>query len=85
MDLHGYLAVYPTLNGLQINPCTPHGFGDFKITREYRNAVYHITVKNPSDVCKGVAKMVVDGTEVAGNVIPYDAGKTEVNVEVTMG
>jgi len=29
--------------------------------------------------------MVVDGAEVADNVIPYDASKKEVNVIVTMG
>ncbi len=85
-DISQYiLGVYPTLNGLQINPCTPHGFGGFKVTREYRGAVYHITVNNPSDVCKGVAKMVVDGKEVAGNVIPYDASKKDVSVEITLG
>ena len=85
-DISQYiLGVYPTLTGLQINPCTPHGFGDFKITREYRGAVYHIQVKNPSDVCKGVVKMIVDGIEVTGNIIPYDASKKDVNVEITLG
>ncbi len=85
-DISQYiLGVYPTLNGLQINPCTPHGFGDFEITREYRGTVYKIAVKNPSDVCKGVVRMSVDGTEVSGNVIPYDPSKKNVSVEVTMG
>ncbi len=85
-DISQYiLGVYPTLNGLQINPCTPHGFGDFRITREYRNAVYHITVKNPDDVCKGVKKMTVDGTEISGNVIPYDSSSKDVDVEIIMG
>lgn len=85
-DISQYiLGVYPTLNGLQINPCTPHGFGDFRITREYRNVVYHITVKNPDDVCKGVKKMTVDGTEISGNVIPYDSSSKDVNVEIIMG
>jgi len=32
-----------------------------------------------------VAKMVVDGKEVAGNVIPYDASKKDVSVEITLG
>ncbi len=85
-DISQYiLGVYPTLNGLQINPCTPHGFGDFNIRREYRGTVYDIKVSNPSDVCKGVAKMVVDGAEVSGNVIPYDSSKKNVSVEITMG
>ncbi len=85
-DISQYiLGVYPTLKGLQINPCIPHGFGDFTVTREYRNAVYHITVKNPSDVCKGVLKMTVDGNDISGNVIPYDPSKKDVNIEIVMG
>ncbi len=85
-DISQYiLGVYPTLSGLQINPCTPHGFGDFRITREYRDSVYHIEVKNPDDVCKGVKKMTVDGQEVSGNVIPYDPAKKDVSVEIVMG
>ena len=79
------LGVYPTHKGLSVDPCVPHGFGDFKITRKFRGASYNITVKNPSDVEKGVKSMIVDGTKVDGCVIPYDASKKEVNVEVIMG
>ena len=46
---------------------------------------YHITVKNPENVQKGVASMTVDGKAVEGHIIPYEAGKTDVNVEVVMG
>ncbi len=79
------LGVYPTHQGLQINPCVPKGFGDFKLTREYRGAVYHIQVLNPNNVEKGVASMTVDGSAVEGNIIPYDKNKKEINVVVTMG
>ncbi|MCR5106896.1 MAG: glycosyl transferase [Lachnospiraceae bacterium] len=79
------LGVYPTHNGLSINPCTPKGFGDFEITREYRDARYNICVKNPDDVEKGVKKLIVDGKEVDGCVIPYEKDKKEYNVEVIMG
>ena len=79
------LGVYPTHSGLQINPCVPKGFGDFKLTREYRGAVYHIQVLNPQDVEKGVISMTVDGTAVEGNIIPCPKDQKEVNVVVTMG
>ena len=79
------LGVYPTHSGLQINPCVPKGFGDFKLTREYRGAVYHIQVLNPQGVEKGVVSMTVDGAAVDGNIISYDKDKKEVNVVVTMG
>ena len=79
------LGVYPTHNGLSIDPCVPDGFGDFTLTRRYRDAVYHINVKNPDNVQKGVKKLIVDGEEVTGTVIPYRKGKLSYEVEVIMG
>ncbi len=79
------LGVYPTHTGLSINPCVPKGFGDFKLTRAFREGVYNITVKNPQNVEKGVVSLEVDGVKVDGHVIPYVKGKTEYNVTVTMG
>ena len=79
------LGVYPTHKGLQINPCVPSGFGDFTLTRCYRGTIYHIQVRNPKNVQKGVVKMVIDGTETTGNIIPHDSSKKEVAVEVIMG
>ena len=79
------LGVYPTHNGLSINPCVPKGFGDFTLTRAFREGIYNITVKNPQNVEKGVVSLTVDGVKVDGCVIPYVKGKTEYNVTVTMG
>ena len=85
-DISQYiLGVYPTLHGLQINPCVPEDFGDYKITRMYRGAVYHITVQNPSHVQKGVKSMTVDGKQIEGCIIPYEKGKEQYNVTVTLG
>ena len=79
------IGVYPTHKGLQINPCVPKGFGDFMITRKYRNTTYNITVSNPNNVEKGVEKMLVNGVEVAGNIIPYDANQKVAEVRIVMG
>ncbi|MDY4069504.1 MAG: glycosyl transferase [Lachnospiraceae bacterium] len=79
------LGVAPTHKGLSINPCIPENFGDFTLTRKYREGTYHITVKNPSHVQKGVASLIVDGQKVEGCVIPYEPSKTEYQVEVIMG
>lgn len=79
------LGVYPTHNGLSINPCVPSDFGDFKLTRHYRGVIYNISVKNPNNVQKGVVSMTVDGVSVDGCVIPFDASKKEVHVEIIMG
>ena len=79
------LGVYPTHQGLSINPCVPKGFGDFKITRAFREGIYKIEVKNPNDVEKGIASMTVNGQPADGCVISYVKGQAEYNVVVTMG
>ena len=78
------LGVYPTHKGLSINPCVPEGFGDFNITRKYRGATYNIAVKQ-NGAQKGISKLIVNGKEIAGNVIPYEDGTKEYTVEAVIG
>ena len=79
------LGVKPSFEGLCIDPCVPEDFGDFRLTRRFRDAVYHIEVKNPDHVEKGVVKMNVDGKEIGGCLIPFEEGKKEYHVTVYMG
>ena len=79
------LGLLPTHEGLSVDPCIPHDFGEFELTRKFREGTYHIQVKNPKQVEKGVISLRVDGQEIAGNVIPYVKDKTEYQVEVTLG
>ena len=79
------LGVYPTHQGLSIDPCVPSGFGDFTLTRKFREGTYNITVKNPDNVQKGIASLTVDGQKVDGCIIPYVKGKETYHVEVIMG
>ena len=79
------LGVYPTHTGLSINPCVPKGFGDFEITRKFREGTYNIKVVNPDNVEKGIKSMTVDGAPVDGCIIPYVKGKETYDVVVTMG
>ena len=78
------LGVYPTHEGLSVDPCVPADFGDFKITRKFREGTYHITVKQ-NGTQKGVKSMTVNGAAVEGHIIPYVKGQTEYNVEIVMG
>jgi cellobiose phosphorylase len=79
------LGVYPTHKGLSINPCVPKDFGDFELTRKFREGTYNIKVVNPDNVEKGIKSITVDGQSVDGCVIPYVAGKESYDVLVTMG
>jgi cellobiose phosphorylase len=80
----GILGVKPTYEGLSLDPCVPKSWEGFSVTREYRGAVYEITVKN-TGVCKGVRTLKVDGKTVAGAVIPIAPAGSRVAVEVTLG
>ncbi len=79
------LGVYPTHQGLSINPCVPKDFGDFELTRKFREGTYNIKVVNPCNVEKGVKSITVDGKTLSGCVVPYEKGKTNYDVVVTMG
>ena len=79
------LGVYPTHQGLSIDPCVPKNFGDFELTRKFREGTYNIKVVNPDNVEKGIKSITVDGAAIDGCVIPYVAGKEQYDVVVTMG
>ncbi len=79
------LGIQPEYTGLGINPCIPEGFGDFTVTRSFRGAQYDITVKNPDNVQKGIAKLIVDGKEIDGCIVPFEEGKTHYEVTAVMG
>jgi cellobiose phosphorylase len=78
------LGIYPTHKGLSVDPCVPADFGDFKLTRKYRGATYNISVKT-NGAQKGIQKLIVNGKEIEGTVIPHDPSVTEYQVEAIMG
>lgn len=79
------LGIKPDYLGLKIDPCIPKSWDGYKVTRKFRNVIFEIAISNPEHVSKGVKKLVVDGNEIDGNIIPvFDDGKTH-KVEVVMG
>lgn len=78
------LGITPTLDGLEVDPCIPSDMKSFKVSRKYRGTQYDIEVQNPDGVEKGIKKLVVDGREVDGKIIPVMSGEN-VSVKVIMG
>jgi cellobiose phosphorylase len=79
------LGIRPTYRGLAIDPCIPHDWDHFKVTRRFRNVTYSIEVKNPDRVCHGIRSVSVDRVIIEGHIIPYvDAGRVQ-HVVVVMG
>ncbi|HLP24209.1 MAG TPA: N,N'-diacetylchitobiose phosphorylase, partial [Acidobacteriota bacterium] len=84
--LQWILGVRPELDGLRVDPCIPKVWPGFTVERVFRGTTYKIDVKNPAGVSKGVKSLVVDGKEVAGNLIPLAGGDRKVvKVQVTLG
>jgi cellobiose phosphorylase len=80
------LGVRPTYFGLKIDPCIPAGWDEFSITRRFRGTVYHISVKNPRHVSKGVYSLAVDREIVEnGSLIPIYKDQKQHKIEVVLG
>ena len=70
---------------LHLNPAIPRDWSGFKMVYRHGSGVYQIQVVNPDGVENGIARVEVDGKNVARKVIPLkDDGKTH-TVLVTMG
>jgi len=80
----GILGIQPDYDGLRIDPCIPHTVSEFKVNRLFRNTVYHITVKNPDGVEKGIRSFRVNGQEIGTGPVPVINAR-EAEVEVLMG
>ena len=81
---HWMLGVRVGFAGLTIDPCIPANWPEFEVTRQWRDATYHIVVKNPAGVQKGVRSVALNGQAVSGAIPPQAAGKTH-EVLVIMG
>lgn len=69
------LGLQPEYGGLRLDPCIPAQWEAFEVTRQFRGSLFHITVYNPQHVCKGIRRLVVDGQEMDGTLIPvFEAG-----------
>jgi len=79
------LGIQPDYDGLLVDPCIPTDWKGFKVSRKFRGAEYHIEVKNPNGVSKGVKEVIVDGKSQSSNLIPLFEDGEEHSVIVMMG
>ncbi len=79
------LGVRPDYDGLRIDPCIPSHWDGFTVRRAFRNAVYEINVDNGNHVCKGIVKVILDGRELEGNLLPLCNDSKTHKVTVILG
>jgi cellobiose phosphorylase len=70
------LGIKPEYTGLKIDPCIPSTWSGYSIKRVFRDTVYNIKIQNPEGLCRGIKKLIVDGTTIQGNLAPiFNDGK----------
>lgn len=79
------LGVKPDYDGLVIDPCVPKSWRHYEIGRKFRDAEYRIKINNPDGVSRGVRRLVVNGEEIEGNLVPHQPAGSVNTVEVTLG
>jgi N,N'-diacetylchitobiose phosphorylase len=79
------LGLRPEVEGLRVDPCIPSDWKSFSASRRFRDQIFHITVHNPHNVCRGVGKMTIDGEAIPGNLVPADLPGDEHQIEVWLG
>jgi cellobiose phosphorylase len=80
----GILGIRPEHDGLRVDPCIPHDWPGFHVTRRFRDVVHEITVENPHRLEGRVRSLVVDGRELDGNVVPLPRGRGPVRVRAVI-
>jgi cellobiose phosphorylase len=73
------LGIKPTYEGLKIDPCIPAHWKGFSVTRKFREATYHIEIKNT-----GLKSITLNGQTIEGNVIPQQAKDSVNTIKVTL-
>lgn len=79
------LGIRPQFNGLLIDPCIPQDWKEFTVRRTFREKVLNIIVQNPTGVQKGVRHLILNGTKISGNLIPFEMMQKTNEVLVEMG
>lgn len=78
------LGIRPREDGICIDPAIPADWPGFKVVRRFRGMTLHIAVTNPDGRNRGVRRLVVDGTEIAGAFIPLALLRDGAEIRATL-
>jgi cellobiose phosphorylase len=76
------LGVRRDYGGLRIDPCLPGHLRKASVMRRFRGAFYTVLLDNSAGRNRGVRRIWVNGTEIAGTVLPIAPAGSRVKVEV---
>jgi cellobiose phosphorylase len=78
------LGIRPDHDGLRIDPCLPADWDGFTVVRRFRGARYHITVTKSPGTQGRVSRLVVDGRQIDGNLVPAAPAGATVTVQAAI-
>jgi cyclic beta-1,2-glucan synthetase len=68
-----------------IDPCIPSSWPEYRITWQFLDSRYEITVSNPTRRCRGIAEATLDGAPVEAGAVPlHNDGRTH-DVQIVLG
>jgi N,N'-diacetylchitobiose phosphorylase len=79
------LGVRSDYDGLVIDPCIPPDWDQYEVTREFRGKTFHIVIKNPDKVSRGVSSLTINGQKCEGNLIPLSLMAEQNTVIAVLG
>jgi len=72
------IGLQPGYDGLHLRPCLPAAWPEVKIRRIYRDNMYDIVLRRT-----GAAQLVVNGEQLAGDLLPLSAPGTKHTIILT--
>ena len=79
------LGVRPTWAGLAFDPCLPPTWRAASLTRSWRGARLEIAIERKANLAPGEVRTVVDGRELAGNVLEAVPPGDQLSIQVRCG
>jgi cellobiose phosphorylase len=70
---------------LRIAPCIPQNWPSFNVVLRRGATTFDISVTNPNGVSSGVARLFMDGRELAGATAPLSKDGARHRIEVVLG
>jgi len=85
LGLEGLLGVQKTGQTLRIDPCIPASWPGYELTYRRGKTCFHIQVRNPKGVCRGVREVSLDAQVLADRTISLQEDGRHHEVVVTLG
>jgi cyclic beta-1,2-glucan synthetase len=85
LGLEAILGVRRNGKTLEMKPCIPKEWDEYKVSYKQGPTQYEIHVRNPDHLHRGVVKVTLDGEIVQDGKVPLSGDGQEHRVEVVMG